>query len=304
MNTLMESKSKVTQYDHLVLEFDLEHQTVWAKFKYPGRPCITTGLLTDLKKAQTEISEMAKLGYESGDSKRLKYQVLSSSLPGVFNLGGDLSHFLSLIRSGDEAGLQEYAISCVDVLYASASSYQLPFTTIALVSGETLGGGFEAALSANVIIAEKSAKFGFPETIFGLFPGMGAFSFLARRLNPGIAKRIIASGKVYTADELYDLGVVDRVVADGTGSASVREFIQHQSIRSVGFEGLDAVIEQFNPLTYKELTDVVAVWVETAMKLSGKNQRLMEFLLFAQERRWVRKESTLSDDRELMRAHA
>jgi DSF synthase len=47
-------------------------------------------------------------------------------------------------------------------------------TTIALVQGDALGGGFETALSSNVLIAERSAKLGFPEILFNLFPGMGA----------------------------------------------------------------------------------------------------------------------------------
>ncbi len=290
MSTLENSYRKVTQYEHIALEVDQENQTAWTRLQYPGRPCISTGLLDDLQLAQDQISDLAKQGFGNDDSNKLKYQVLTSSVPGVFGLGGDLSHFLTLIRSGDKAALYSYAKSCIDILYRSASGFGMSLKTIALVEGEALGGGFEAALSAHVIIAEKSAKFGFPETVFGLFPGMGAFSFLARRVSPGIAKRIITSGKVYSADELYELGLIDQVVADGTGVSAVQSYIRHQRIRSVGFEGLDRVIEQFNPLTYKELIDVVSVWVETAMKLSEKNLRLMEYLLSAQERRWVHEE--------------
>ena len=50
------------------------------------------------------------------------------------------------------------------------------------MQGECLGGGFEAALSSDVIVAEKSARFGFPEILFNLFPGMGAYSFLERKI--------------------------------------------------------------------------------------------------------------------------
>ena len=53
------------------------------------------------------------------------------------------------------------------------SSFDLPFTTISLVQGDALGGGFEAALAGDVVIAEKSAQFGFPEVMFNLFPGNG-----------------------------------------------------------------------------------------------------------------------------------
>lgn len=272
---------------HVKVEFDPAYHAVWAKLRFPDRPCISTGLIRDLQQVQAQVSAIARKGYESDDSDRLRYQILSSDLPGVFCLGGDLELFIQLIRAGDRARLAAYAKDCIDILYASISGYGLPFTTIALVQGETLGGGFEAALAANVLIAEKSAKFGFPETVFGMFPGMGAFSFLARRIAPAIAKRIISSGKVYTADELFDLGVVDKVVNDGKGVEAVHEFIRHQQVRSTGFEGLERVMEQFNPLSYKELTDVVNIWVETAMQLSEKNMRLMEYLVNAQNKRWL-----------------
>ncbi len=272
---------------HVEIDFDPAYHAVWARLRFPERPCISCGLISDLQQVQGLVSSLARKGHESGDPDRLRYQILSSSLPGVFCLGGDLELFIRLIRAGDRTGLALYAKDCIDILHASITGYGLPFTTIALVQGETLGGGFEAALAANVLIAEKSAKFGFPETVFGMFPGMGAFSFLARRIAPAIAKRIIASGKVYSADELFELGVVDQVVNDGKGVAAVHEFIRHQQVRSTGFEGLERVVEQFNPLSYQELMDVVNIWVDTAMQLSEKNLRLMEYLLNAQNKRWA-----------------
>lgn len=278
--------AKNTGLTHVDLEFDSEYHAVWAKLRYPGRPCISKGLISDLQQVQSLVSANAKKGHEADDPERLRYQILCSAQPGVFCLGGDLELFIQLIRKKERARLADYAKDCIDILYASITGYDLPFTTIALVQGETLGGGFEAALAANVLIAERSSKFGFPETVFGMFPGMGAFSFLVRRIAPAMAKRIIASGKVYTADELFDLGVIDQVVDDGKGVAAVREFIRHQHVRSTGFEGLEKVMEQFNPLSYKELMDVVNIWVDTAMKLSDKNLRLMEYLVNAQNKRW------------------
>ena len=274
------------EFHNMDVVIEPEYQVAWARLKYTGRPCMTKALLEEVEEAQRMISGRARSSYEQGVASRLMYQVLCSDVPGVFNLGGDLAHFIDLIRAGDRMALFDYAKSCVDVLYKSATSYDLPFTTIALVQGEALGGGFEAALSANVMIAERSARFGFPETVFGLFPGMGALSFLARRIAPALAKRVIASGKVYTAEELYDLGVVDVLVPDGQGEDAVYEFIHHQRNRSSGFQALDRVIEQFNPLSYKELLDVVTVWVDTAMQLSEKNIRLMQYLVRAQEKRW------------------
>ncbi|MCB1760147.1 MAG: enoyl-CoA hydratase/isomerase family protein [Gammaproteobacteria bacterium] len=281
------AENRSNQFENLDLVFEPQHQVVWARFRYAERPCMSQSLLRDVAAAQQLIVEQATREYHAGNSGRLKYQVLGSAMKGVFSLGGDLAHFVELIRRGDRDQLKVYATACVEVLYRSATSYGLPFTTISLVQGEALGGGFEAALSANLLIAEKQSRFGFPETVFGLFPGMGAFSFLARRLNPGLAKRLISSGKVHTAEELYDMGVVDLLVEEGEGEEAVYDYIQRQKTRSSGLYALDKVVEQYNPLKYEELIDVVDLWVDTALELSPKNLRLMEYLVAAQRRRWV-----------------
>lgn len=273
-------------FEQLALRYEPDNQAAWGILKPSGRPCMSFALLKELQTAQQIIAKCARQGYEEGDPNRLLYQVFVSDRPGVFSLGGDLAYFLELIRAGNRDALYEYAKLCVDISYPSAVSYEIPFTTIVLAEGETLGGGFEAALSANILIAEKCATFGFPETTFGMFPGMGAFSFLARRLAPAEAKRIITSGKVYSAQELHEMGVVDMLVQDGKGREAVYDLIKQRRFTYAGFQGLDQVVDQFNPLTYKEMSDSIDIWVDTAMRLSEKNMRLMEYLLRAQERRW------------------
>ena len=277
----------------LDLVFEKEHQVVWGRLKYAGRPCMTPAVLADLAEAQQQVADVARLGYRRGDERRLRYQVLCSDAPGVFNLGGDLELLIRLIGAGDRRGLLDYATACIEIVYRTARGYDLPFTTIALVQGETLGGGFEAALAANQLISERGAKFGFPETVFGLFPGMGAFNLLARRIAPSLAKRIIASGRVYEAEELYEMGVVDLLVAKGRGEEAVYDYIRAQRNRGAGSLGLDRVVEQFNPITLAELQESVNIWVDAALGLLPKNIRMMEYLLDAQERRWGGKASSV-----------
>jgi DSF synthase len=288
----MRINKQLAQYNdsnnnQLSIEYDQEYKAVWSVIRYPDRPCVSLDLLREMELAQKKIEQEAREGYEQGDDSRLLYQIIVSDKPGVFNLGGDLKYFIQLIRAKDRERLFEYAKLSIDLAYPLATNYGIPFTTISLVQGEALGGGFEAALSTNVLIAERGSKFGFPETVFGMFPGMGAFSFLARRLSPSMAKRIINSGKVYSAEELYDMGVVDVLAPNGKGKQAVYEYMQHRQNRHLGYQGVDILADQFNPLTYKELLDVVVLWVDTAMQLSDKNIRLMEYLIRAQEKRWV-----------------
>ena len=95
------------------------------------------------------------------------------------SLGGDLTRFLQSIRTGNREWLYGYAKACIDVLYPNIVGYDLPITTISLVTGDALGGGFEAALSSHVLIAERGTQLGLPEILFNLFPEMGAFQLLA-----------------------------------------------------------------------------------------------------------------------------
>jgi DSF synthase len=284
------------------VRYEADHQLVWSYFKYPARPCISTELIDDVAKGYKTIAGYAQRGYQAGDDNRLLYHVADSRLPNVFSMGGDLNYFMSLIRAGDREGLYQYGKSCIDVLYPFSVGYDLPFTTIGLVRGEALGGGFEIALASKVLIAEKSARFGFPETVFGLFPGMGAFSFLARKLTPSLAKRMIASGKVYTADELYEMGVIDQVVEDGCGEEAVYEYIKNQRERMVGMHGFDRVVDEYNPISYEELIRVVEIWADTALQLSERNLRVMAYLVRAQNKRWLNKDSEChSYEREIVR---
>ncbi len=281
-----------TIFDHVNVDYDWEYKAVWVNLKYPGRPCMTRALLHDVDQVQREVKELAEQGYKNGDENRMRYQVLTSSLPGVFNLGGDLAHFIDLIKRRDRQGLLDYATSCIDILFPSSQGYGIPFTTITLVQGEALGGGFEAALSSNVLVAEEGATFGFPETVFGMFPGMGALSFLSRKLAPALAKRIVASGKVYSAAELYEMGVVDVLAPAGEGRQAVINYIRHQQTRENGFVCLDKVMDQINPVTYQELMNITTLWVDAALDLTDKNLRLMSYLVNAQERRWNAEEET------------
>jgi DSF synthase len=286
MKQLTNASNNNSDSQQLNIRHDRDYQAVWAEMSFTGRPSMNMGLLNDLAAAQDEIAALCRENNKTGAANELHYQVLSSATPGVFSLGGDLEYFLDAIRKQDRPALLRYAQACIDVLYKSACGYGSDLTTIALVQGEALGGGFEAALSCNVIIAERSASFGFPETLFGMFPGMGAYSLLARRITPTMAKRLIESGNVYTADELYDMGVIDRVVADGEGSKAVHELIRARRNSITGYRGLELAMAEVNPVSYEELLNIVNIWVDTALQLSNKNMRLMEYLLDVQSRRW------------------
>jgi len=285
------------QLDTVALAIDRSHQAVRIRFLHPGRPAITRQLLEELRSSQDIIASICVQDRKLPREERLRYLVMSSELPGIFCLGGDLELFLELIRAGDRDSLAEYAHACTDILYRNLSGGDEKLCTISLVEGEALGGGFEAALAADVIIAEKRARFGFPETQFGLFPGMGAFSFLARRISPSLAKRMITSGNIYTAEELYELGVVDLLAEDGRGEEMLHHYIKRRQAREGGYQAMDRIMDEYNPVTREELFRIVDLWVDTAMELQEKNLSMMNYLLKAQQKRWGERNPTATVSR-------
>ncbi|MEN8107877.1 MAG: crotonase/enoyl-CoA hydratase family protein [Pseudomonadota bacterium] len=272
---------------HINVTHDHASRAVWVEFIYKERPCFTTELLDDIWTAQRSISETAKAEYREDRSDRLLFQVITSADKQVFSLGGDLEYFITLIETKDREALLRYARTCVDIQYASITHYDIPFTTIALVESEALGGGFEAALSANVLVAERKARFGFPEITFGMFPGMGALSLLIRKITPGMARRLMMDNRVYTATELYELGVVDVLAPDGGGKAAVAGYIKRHTNAAPGLHGFQAAVDRALPISYEELLDVVELWVDAALQLSGKNRRLMAYFARAQIKRYA-----------------
>lgn len=266
----------------LAARFDRSTRALWSHWTAAPRPCFNPALLADIRAYYHFIAESGG-EIDCGDtSEPIEYVILASGMPGVFNLGGDLDLFRQKIDHRDRASLLAYGRACIDVLYRNYRGHDLPVTTVSLVQGECLGGGFEAALSSDVIVAEKSSRFGFPEILFNLFPGMGAYSFLDRKVGQRRAEEIISSGKIYSAAEMLDLGVIDVVCEDGTGEAAVNALIRQRARTRNGMAALAAVRRRVHQISYDELADVVGVWVDAALRLTTRDLKLMQRLVSRQ----------------------
>jgi DSF synthase len=253
--------------------------TLWTFMTPLERPNFNRAMLRDFQRWQAEI------GREFADpAEGLKYLVLGSRFPGVFSLGGELSLFASFISAGDRDGLVRYGRDCVSILHNNLRRLELPIVTIALVQGDALGGGFEAALSFNVIVAEKGVKFGLPEIGFGLFPGMGAHSLLSRRVGLAKAEEMMLTNRLYTAEEMHEMGLVHVVAERGAGEEAVRAYIAKHGRRQVGHRGIYHASSLADPVTLEELNAIVEVWADTAMCLSASDLKFMRRLSDAQVR--------------------
>lgn len=136
----------------------------------------------------------------------------------------------------------------------------------------------------DVIIAERGAKFGFPENIFGLFPGMGAYSLVARRVGAAFAEEMMLGGRIYTAEEMKDVGLVHILAEPGQGLAEAREYIQRSKRRHIGNRSVYQVGREVNPLSLAELDRVVQVWADACLQLRDRGLKVMQRLVAAQDR--------------------
>lgn len=265
--------------EQLEVSFEEDAGILWTFMRPRNRPSYNLDFLEDFKAWQRGIETMF-----AGREGDLHYLILGSRWPGVYSLGGDLTHFAEKIRGHDREALVAYGRTCVRILHRNLNGLDLPVVTIGLVQGDALGGGFESLLSFNVIVAERGAKFGFPESLFGLFPGMGAYSLLARRVGTALAEEMILTGKSYTAEEMAELGIVHVLAEPGQGIEATREFIRRQKSRRNGARAVYHAGRLVAPLSLDELDRIVEIWADTCLHLSDRDLRIMERLVAAQDR--------------------
>ena len=215
----------------------------------------------------------------------LRHFVMTSDVPRVFNFGGDLALFVLLVRAGDIESLQLYGRRCVDLVWWMENAANLGVYTTVLSQGDTLGGGLESVLPFHKVIFERSAQAGFPEVLFNLFPGMGAWDFTIRKAGFAVASEMILSGRLYSAEELHYRRVVDLVVDDGAGEAAVERVVREVDPRHRGTLAALRAQRLAAPIQYERLLAIVDQWAEGALGLTDRDLRLMERLARAQARK-------------------
>jgi DSF synthase len=276
--------STVRSYTQLELEYDPELKTLFSWMKPEPRPCFTKTLLEEVQHLERLLeSNQGHLNHQ-GHAERVAYLVAGSRATGAFNLGGDLAMFIQAIMRKDRELLSYYGHLCVENIERRLTGLGASIPTIALVQGKCFGGGFECALTSEVIVAERCATFSFPEIIFNLIPGMGGLLLLKRRVGLKKAEEIIMSGRVFSAKEMYDLDVVDIVAEDGFGLEAVRKHIQHRERKPIAYRTLFHAKQVCEPITKEQLLGIVDLWVDATMQLETRDLRMMARLLRSQDK--------------------
>jgi DSF synthase len=268
----------------LKLEIDVDVGAVWCFQQHLAGGSFAPRLLNDIRAVQRALQDFHR-NEPASAAEVARFLIWASGKSGIFNLGGDLKYFEHLVTQRDYGRLKAYALCCIDVCFMNYSALHSPMLVGALVAGDALGGGMESALSCDFILAEEQAKFGLPEMLYGLFPGMGAYSFLMRRVGQARAETFILEGNLHSAAELHALQLVDRVVAPGAGRFEMDRHLAKLSRR------FNATLAMYNarrrsfPIAYQEMADIAEEWVSVALRLSHTDLRRMQKLAAAQGNR-------------------
>jgi len=123
----------------------------------------------------------------------------------VFVAGADVKEFHTMSP-------QDISRRAAEVMSSIDSVAQIPKPVIAAVTGYALGGGCELAMTADFRISADNAKWGQPEILLGIIPGMGGTQRLPRLVGPSKAKDLIYTGRFIDAAEAHEIGLVDVVV--------------------------------------------------------------------------------------------
>jgi enoyl-CoA hydratase len=149
--------------------------------------------------------------------------IIHSELPSGFCAGADLRELYHRAQGMEKSealkGVRDFLERIHRVLNVIDDA---PLTTIAAVHGVTFGGGFELALTCDLIIADKMARFCFPELRLGLIPGFGGIPRLKRDLGNAVVRDLLLTGRSFNATKAQQIGLVSQVVGEGEALRAAR----------------------------------------------------------------------------------
>jgi enoyl-CoA hydratase/carnithine racemase len=179
-----------------------------------NEPCNEIGL------ALLDVLERFVAEVAASDAKAV---IVHSLRPLGFSAGADLRGLLDGMRARGEAGYLQDVQQFVDRIHAVTARFDaLPQTTFGALHGVVFGGGFELALVCDVLIADKTTRFAFPELRLGLIPGFGGIPRLRREVPNGVVRDLLMTGRSMNAARAHAVGLVSQLVAPGQALAAAR----------------------------------------------------------------------------------
>jgi enoyl-CoA hydratase/carnithine racemase len=149
--------------------------------------------------------------------------IIYSRLPCGFSAGGDLRELYQGIQTTEEKAALEGIRDFHQRIHRAMNALDAtPLTTLACVHGIVFGGGFELALTCDMIIADKTARFCFPELRLGIIPGFGGIPRLKRDLGNAVVRDLLLTGRSFNVTKAHQIGLVSQVVAEDAALRAAR----------------------------------------------------------------------------------
>ncbi len=149
--------------------------------------------------------------------------ILYSTLNAGFCAGADLRQLYGWFQQYGQSEVANHAREYLGRIHSVMNAFDsTPLTTIAAVHGVTFGGGFELALTCDLIIADKLARFCFPELRLGLIPSFGGIPRLKRDLGNAVVRDLLLTGRSFNATKAQQIGLVSQVVGEGEALRAAR----------------------------------------------------------------------------------
>jgi DSF synthase len=221
-------------------------------------PVLTHGIVKEFRALQTGFAEKPK------DSPH--WLVVSSGSGGGPCYQADHGLLFECMRSGDQEQLHDYAHDCMDMLLDNMRGQSADVITIGIVDGDAWGLGFETAMSFDYLVATSRSRFGFPDSEFGMFPGMGAQMFLSRKIGMSAAKQMIDQGRLHDADAMAEHGIVTHQCDPDRIEETVSQIIESNSSRRTSILAARRAMTMACPMSESRLRDIVDIWVDNAMR--------------------------------------
>ena len=185
--------------------------------------------------------------------------IITSARPGGFCAGADLKELyqnaLPLPRKQRSDGIRTFLQRIHRVANAIDAA---PFVMLAAVHGLCMGGGLELALICDLIVADKMARFGFPELRLGLIPGFGGIPRLRRDVGNSFIRDLLFTGRTVKAEAAQQAGLVSHLAGEGYALQVARSVAQQ--ITKFDAETRAAAKKFIKPIPYKELREEITLF--------------------------------------------
>jgi enoyl-CoA hydratase/carnithine racemase len=211
-----------------------------------------------------EIGVAALEGFErflkEVDVKKTRALIVYSALESGFCAGADLRQLYREILSRPRNQHAREMTKFLDRIHKVMDTIDgFPFLTIGVIHGACFGGGFELALTMDLLIAEPTARFCFPELRLGIIPGFGGIPRLKRDLANGVVRDLLLTGRSINAKKAQAVGLVSQVVAEREGFGVARQMAEQAAKFDPAAAG--AAKRFLKPIPKKELAEEKRIFV-------------------------------------------